>query len=311
MNLGSVHRSSFIVHRYNARRGPHEEFQSRRHPRGDAQDVGPRLRSELLGRAAAAGRDRRAADAGEFSGPSAPHAVSDGDDRHAHVARRSRADADAADERLGRPVVLDPDEDAFPRQRLLAARHVRHRPARHSRGHSDAGETGDAGRTAQYRQTEERHRPGHGADRLRQIDHAGGHHQSDQSRLRVPHHHHRRSGRVHAQAHQVDRQSARGRQRHEDLLARAARRAAAGAEGDPHRRDARRGDHRDRHGSGGDGPPRALHAAHHRRGEDHRPHRRRLLERPGAAGPHALLPVVPLRRLAAPAAEDRRRCWRS
>jgi twitching motility protein PilT len=47
------------------------------------------------------------------------------------------------------------------------------------------------------------------------------------------------------------------------VLAGPARALRPGAEGDPHRRDARRGDDRDRHGSGGDrghlGPLRPLH----------------------------------------------------
>ena len=62
--------------------------------------------------------------------------------------------------------------------------------------------------------------------------------------------------------------------RHPDLRPGAARRPAPGAQGHPGRRDARRRDDLDRARGLGDGPPRALDAAHDRRREDDRPHRR-------------------------------------
>ena len=212
------------------------------------------------------------------------------------------------DERLGRSFVLDPAEDALPREHLLAARHVRHRPARHPRGDPDArvarsmpaelynvgklkngivlvtGPTGSGKSTTL-------------AAIINQINQEQAYHIiTIEDPVEYMHRH--------MKSTVNQREVGRG---HQDLLAGPARRAAAGAEGDPHRRDARRRDDRDRHGGGGDRPPRALDAAHDRRGQDRRPHHRRLPEGPGAADPHALLAVVPLRHLAAPAAEDRRR----
>ena len=84
-------------------------------------------------------------------------------------------------------------------------------------------------------------------------------------------------------------QPARGGLRHPDLRPGPARGPAPGAQGDPGGRDARRGDDLDRAGGLGDGPPGALHAAHHRRRQDHRPHRGRVPQERGAPDPHALL----------------------
>ena len=178
---------------------------------------------------------------------------------------------------------------------------LRDRPARHPQRDPHGRGAGHPAAAQRDRQRAQRHRAGHRPDRLGQVHDPGRHHQQDQPRQRHPHHHHRGPDRVPAPAHQVDDQPARGRRGHADLRPRPARRAAPGAEGDPGRRDARRGDDRDRPGGRGDGPPRALHAAHHRRRQDHRPHRRRLPEERGAAGPHALLPGVQVGRQPAPA----------
>ena len=115
------------------------------------------------------------------------------------------------------------------------------------------------------RQRAQRNRARHRPHRLRQVHHPGRHHQQDQPGQRHPHHHDRGPDRVPAPAQEVHDQPARGRRGHPDVRPRPARRPAPGAQGDPRRRDARRGDDLDRAGGLGDGPPRALHAAHDRR----------------------------------------------
>src|SRR5216684_4604912 len=70
-----------------ATRQPYEELQSRRHPRGDVENVGSRIRPELLRRTAAAGGDRRPVGCGQFPRASAPDSVPNRNDRHAHAAR--------------------------------------------------------------------------------------------------------------------------------------------------------------------------------------------------------------------------------
>ena len=107
-----------------------------------------------------------------------------------------------------------------------------------------------------------------------QVDDPGRGHPQGEPGEADPHHHHRGPGRVPAPEHQGHDQPARGRDRHPDLLAGAAGRPAAGPQGDPGRRDARRGDHLHRPRGLGDRPPGALDPPHHRRGQDHRPHRR-------------------------------------
>ena len=74
-------------------------------------------------------------------------------------------------------------------------------------------------------------------------DHARRDDQPPQRDLVGPHPHHRGSDRVPAHQQEIDRQSARGRARHEVLRARAAQRRARGARRDPGRRDPRPRDH--------------------------------------------------------------------
>ena len=71
-------------------------------------------------------------------------------------------------------------------------------------------------------------------------------------------------------------------------FAEALRRALAPGPGrDPGRRNARPGNDRRGHHRGGNGPLGVRHAAHHRRGQDHRPYRQRLPDQPAGADPHS------------------------
>ena len=96
-----------------------------------------------------------------------------------------------------------------------------------------AGRAGDAGRAAA--------RPGarDGPDRQRQVDDAGGDDRQDQQRAARAHPDDRGSDRVHPPAQELPGEPARGPQRHQQLLERAARRAARGSRHRPHRRNAR------------------------------------------------------------------------
>ena len=110
---------------------------------------------------------------------------------------------------------------------------------------------------------------------------------------------------------QLDRQPARGRRRHASLRPRAAQRAAPGPRRHSRRRDARPRDDRDGAARGRDRPPRALDAAHPRR------HRRRSTasspssrrtsrSRSGSSSPRVLKAVISQRLL--PRADGRGRC---
>src|SRR5204863_2563944 len=86
------------------------------------------------------------------------------------------------------------------------------------------------------------------------------------------HHDGRGPDRVPASRQEIDRQSARSRSRHQVVLAGAAQRAASGSRRHSRRRNARLRNDRDRAHRRGNGPPRALHAAHDGRDRDGQPH---------------------------------------
>ena len=98
-----------------------------------------------------------------------------------------------------------------------------------------------------------------GPDRQRQVDDAGRDARQDQYRAARPHHHHRRSDRVHPPAQELPGQPARGPQRHGELHERAARGAPRRPRHRAHRRNAR-----SRNGRGGaaDCRDRASHVRH-------------------------------------------------
>jgi energy-coupling factor transporter ATP-binding protein EcfA2 len=105
--------------------------------------------------------------------------------------------------------------------------------------------------------------------------------------------------------------------RHAELRAGAQVHPAAGPRRDPHRRDARHGDHLRGAHRRRDGPPRARDAAHQRRAADRRPHRGRLPAAPAVADSGSALGGAAGGGVAAPARAGRRagprrrpsRCW--
>ncbi len=122
-----------------------------------------------------------------------------------------------------------------------------------------------------------------GRHRLRQVDHARGDDQPPQRELLRPHRHHRGPDRVPAHQQALDRQSARGRTRHQELRARAAWRGARRAGCHPDRRDPRPREH-----GGGDQPrrhrpPGARHPARQQLRRDARSHHQHVPARAAQA----------------------------
>src|SRR5574337_857575 len=112
--------------------------------------------------------------------------------------------------------------------------------------------------------------------RLGQEHDAGGDGQPPQRERVRPRADGRGPDRVRPREQEVPGQPARGRTAHAVVRERAALGAARGPGRDPGRRDARPGDDPPRAHRRRDRPPRLRHAAHLERGQDGRPHRRRL-----------------------------------
>ena len=88
---------------------------------------------------------------------------------------------------------------------------------RHSREDPRLPGAGAAAGAGQAVRAAARPRPRHRADRLRQVDDAGGDARQDQHRARRAHPHHRGPDRVHPQPQGLSREPARGAQRHHEL----------------------------------------------------------------------------------------------
>ena len=120
------------------------------------------------------------------------------------------------------------------------------------------------------------HGPGHRLHRHRQVDHARRDDRPSEPDPEAEHHQPRRPDRVRTPEQEQPGDSTRAGHSHSHLRRRRARGDARGPRCDPRRRVARRRD--DLHGDDRrrDRSPRARHSSHDERGEDHRPHHRRL-----------------------------------
>ena len=129
-------------------------------------------------------------------------------------------------------------------------------------------------------------------DRLRQVDDARGHDRLRQRQPARPHHHDRGPDRVRARVEALPDQPARGAPRHARFQRGAALGAARGPRRRAGRRNARPRDDPPRADGGRDRPPRVRHAAHELRGQDRRPHRRRVPGGREGDGPRDALRVA-------------------
>ena len=154
--------------------------------------------------------------------------------------------------------------------------------------------------------------PVHRADRLGQVDDAGGDGQPRQRERVRPHPDDRGPDRVRARVEEVPDQPARGRAAHAVVRQRAARGAARGPRLHPGRRNARPRDDPPRAHRRRDRPPGVRHAAHELGGEDDRPHHRRVPRRRKGHGARDAVGVAGVRDRADAAARPRtaRAAWR-
>ena len=102
--------------------------------------------------------------------------------RDAAAGRQARPRGQAGEDGIHRPLVQPGQAHALPRQRLRAARHLLHRPARHPEPRAHGRGARHPAPAQRDRQRAQRHRPRHRPHRLRQVHDPGRHHQQDQRR---------------------------------------------------------------------------------------------------------------------------------